>query len=144
MGQVSRMAVPVPETLILIGGHGRPVLSGEKMNIESIKYMLMVQDMDRALSFYTGVIGLEVGYQSDFWSELRLGDAIVALHGGGSADTEETGLIFQVDNIEAAVREIENGGGRVVSRPSDPPGEPIRLARVVDPEGNAFSLDQRK
>ena len=34
------------------------------MKVETVKYMLMVQDMDRALSFYTGVIGLKVGYQS--------------------------------------------------------------------------------
>ena len=114
------------------------------MNVESVKYMLMVQDMGRALTFYTGVIGLEVGYQSEFWSELKVGDAIVALHGGGAGETDETGLIFQVGDIDEAVREVENGGGQVVSGPSDPPGEPIRLARVADTEGNRFSLDQRR
>ena len=114
------------------------------MKVETVKYMLMVQDMDRALSFYTGVIGLKVGYQSEFWSELSFGDAVVALHGGGTGETEETGLIFQVDDIDAAVGEVEQGGGKIISGPSDPPGEPIRLARVLDPEGNAFSLDERK
>ena len=53
-------------------------------------------------------------------------------------------MIFQVDDIDAAVGEVEQGGGKIISGPSDPPGEPLRLARVLDPEGNAFSLDQRK
>ena len=98
--------------------------------------------MDRAVAFYRDVIGLEPRFSSPMWSELTFGDAIVALHGGGSAELRSTGLSFQVEDLSSAVREIERGGGRVTREPEDRSGEPTRLAGVVDTEGNAFALTQ--
>ena len=54
--------------------------------------MLMAQDMDQAIAFYTDVVGLEVKYRSPDWTELAYGDAVVALHGGGDGDFKGTGL----------------------------------------------------
>ena len=112
------------------------------MKVEGVTYMLMAQDMDRAVAFYRDVIGLEPRFSSPMWSELTFGDAIVAMHGGGSAELRSTGLSFQVEDLSSAVREIERGGGRVTREPEDRPGEPIRLAEVVDTEGNAFALTE--
>ena len=112
------------------------------MKVESVTYMLMAQDMDRAVAFYRDVIGLESKFSSPMWSELAFGDAIVALHGGGNDELRSTGLSFQVEDLDSAVREIERGGGRVTREPEDRSGEPIRLAEVVDTEGNAFALTQ--
>ena len=112
------------------------------MKVEGVTYMLMAQDMDRAVAFYRDVIGLELRFSSPMWSELTFGDAVVALHGGGSGEQNTTGLSFQVEDLNSAVREIERGGGRVTREPEDRPGEPIRLAEVVDTEGNAFSLTE--
>ena len=112
------------------------------MKVEGVTYMLMAQDMDRAVAFYRDVIGLEPRFSSPMWSELTFGGAIVAMHGGGSAELRSTGLSFQVENLSSAVREIERGGGRVTREPEDRPGEPIRLAEVVDTEGNAFALTE--
>ena len=112
------------------------------MKVEGVTYMLMAQDMDRAVAFYRDVIGLEPRFSSPMWSELTFGDAIVAMHGGGSTELRSTGLSFQVEDIDSAVREIERGGGRVTRGPEDRPGEPIRLAEVVDTEGNAFALTE--
>lgn len=113
-----------------------------KRMIRSIKFLLDAQDMERAVGFYRDALGLAVKVQSDGWSELAHGDAIVALHGGGSGAYHETGLSFTVDDIEAACREVTRHGGRMRSGPSDRPGEPIRLAEVTDPEGNGFMLSQ--
>jgi predicted enzyme related to lactoylglutathione lyase len=112
------------------------------MRIEKIKFMLMAQDMDRAVAFYRDVIGLEPGYVSPHWSELRFGDAIVALHGGGSGHFHETGLSFQVEDLDAAVAEVTAGGGTIRNPPESRPGEPIRLVELTDPEGNGFMLSQ--
>ena len=112
------------------------------MKVEGVTYMLMAQDMDRAVAFYRDVIGLEPRFSSPMWSELTFGDAIVALHGGGSAELRSTGLSFQVEDLKSAVREIERGGGRVTREPEDRPGEPIRLAEAVDTEGNSFALTE--
>ena len=112
------------------------------MRIESIKYMLMAQDMSRAIRFYRDVLGLEVKFESREWTELAFGDAIVALHGGGTGAYQKTGLSIQVKDIAAACKEIEAGGGRIATRPQARPGEPIKLAEVMDTEGNLFSLTQ--
>ena len=112
------------------------------MKVEAVKYMVMVQDMERGIAFYQNVIGLVVNSKSEMWTELGFGDAIIALHGGGSGDSGSTGLSFQVNDIEAACKEVVEGGGRVLSGPSDRPGEPIMLAELADTEGNRFMLRQ--
>ena len=78
--------------------------------------------------------------ESPSWSELAFGDATLALHishGGGSG---ATGLSFEVDDIEAACRAAERGGGRVVQAPQngDIPG--LTLADIADPDGNRIQL----
>lgn len=114
------------------------------MRVQAIKYMLMVEDMDRAVAFYRDVVGLELKYESSHWSELALGGAVVALHGGGGGEFTETGLNLQVDDIEDACRELVAGGGALVHGPQDPPNEPIRLAMLVDTEGNQIRLVEQK
>jgi predicted enzyme related to lactoylglutathione lyase len=112
------------------------------MRVEKTKFMLMAQDMDRAVTFYRDVIGMKPGYLSSHWSELHFGEAIVALHGGGGGELNVTGLSFQVDDVDAAVAEVAAGGGLIRFPPESRPGEPIRLAHVTDPEGNGFMLTQ--
>ena len=112
------------------------------MRIESLKYMLMVQDMDRAVAFYRDVVGLKVNSQSRMWSELAHGDAVVALHGGGNGDFNPTGLSVQVSDVESACAEIETGGGLIRKTPGTRPGEPIKLAELADPEGNGFMMSE--
>ena len=66
------------------------------MLIESVTYMLLAQDMGRAIAFYRDVLGLEVKFESREWTELVFGDAIIALHGGGTGAHHKTGLSIQV------------------------------------------------
>jgi hypothetical protein len=110
--------------------------------VTGVKYLLMVEDMNRAVEFYSKVFGLPIGYQSDHWSELHAGDAVVALHSGGSGQRADAGLSFAVDDIEAAVAAVSAAGGTVVRPPHAPEGEGILLADLVDPEGNGFMLSQ--
>ena len=113
------------------------------MDIRSIKYMLMVHDMERATAFYTGVLGFEAGYTSEMWTELARGGAGIALHGGADEGGErQTGVCISVGDLQEACREVAAGGGRVTQEPERRPGEPIMLARVADTEGNVLSLDQ--
>lgn len=112
------------------------------MKIRSVKCMLMAQDMDRAVAFWRDVVGLEVQLHTPHWSELRWSDAVVAIHGGGTGEGHASGLGLEVEDLERACREVEAGGGRVLSRPEDRPGEGLRLAGLVDTEGNAFALSQ--
>ena len=114
-------------------------------NLSEVKFILTVQDMDRAIKFYRDVLGLEVKSSSPHWSELVFNTAIIALHGGGSGAFCPTGLSFTVDDIEAAVRKIsDHGGCSVRSGPEDRGEEGIILAEVTDSEGNGFMLSQNK
>lgn len=112
------------------------------MRIEAVKTMLWVRDMDRAVAFYRDVIGLEARMVTPHWSELAWRDATIGLHGGGDASARDSGLSFQVQDLDGAVAEVVAGGGEVVRPAEDRPGEPIRLANLRDPEGNAFQLSQ--
>jgi predicted enzyme related to lactoylglutathione lyase len=114
----------------------------EPIHVELVKYMLMVEDMARATAFYRDVIGLEVQLESPMWTELTCGDAIVALHGGGTGAHTKTGLSFQVSDLVSACQTVAAAGGRIVMEPEARPGEPIMLARLIDTEGNEFDVTQ--
>ncbi len=114
------------------------------MEIQKVAFILMAQDMDRAVSFYKEVIGLELQVRhGSNWAELGCECAVVALHGGGSGEYRRTGLAFTVADVTAACEEVNRGGGSVVQYPQTRPGEGIILARLVDTEGNGFDLSQR-
>ena len=110
--------------------------------IQAVKFVLMVQDMDRARAFYRDVLGLREAMQSPLWSELAHGDAIVALHAGGSPGYRGTGLSFQVADIQAACDAAVAGGASLRRGPEHRPGDPVKLAELADPEGNGFLLSQ--
>ena len=111
------------------------------MTVTKAYFMLHVVDMDRAAAFYREGVGLDVRFVSPEWSELAWRDATVALHGGAtSTEQRVTGLGFEVDDLDAACKQVAAAGGTIVTAPRDRPGEPIRLADVADTEGNVFSL----
>lgn len=110
------------------------------MKVTKTYFMLMVADMDRAVRFYHDVFGLPIRMQSPDWSELGSADGVVALHGGAKREPRDTGLGFDVDDLEAACAAVTRGGGTVVRPPQTRPGEPIRLATVEDSEQNRLTL----
>lgn len=113
------------------------------MDVQKIYFMVMVQDMDRAVAFYNSVIGLDVKLHSRNWSELGNDDAVIALHSGGNGECRLTGLGFTVADVAAACEEVSASGGRIINPPEGRVGEGIILARVADPEGIGISLTQR-
>jgi predicted enzyme related to lactoylglutathione lyase len=98
--------------------------------------------MRRALDFYTNVLGLAVISKSDDWSELDCNGAVIGLHSGAKPGQRSTGLSFSVDDIDLACAQSIDGGATVLNGPFAPPGEPIRLAEMRDPEGNYFMFSQ--
>jgi predicted enzyme related to lactoylglutathione lyase len=119
-----------------------PAENNAWMKLTKVYMMLMVADMGRAVAFYRDTFGLQPTMQTPFWSELAFGDAVVALHSGGSGTGRETGLGLEVDDLDAACAAVRTNGGQVVREPQDRPEERIRLATMADTEGNQFSLGQ--
>ncbi len=112
------------------------------MEIERVMYLLLVQEMDRAVDFYTNVIGFQKRSASPGWSELAFGDFTLALHGGGSGEGKKTGLSFTVSDIESACEEVEAAGGKVIKKPYEGPVAGLRLATTADAEGNIMEFGQ--
>ena len=102
----------------------------------------MAQDMDRAVAFYRDTLGFVEDFASPYWSELRFGDAIIGLHGGGDGSRQKTGLSIQYEDAETAFSHVLANGGTAIQAPERREGEPIILSTVLDPEGNELMLTQ--
>lgn len=112
------------------------------MKPQAVKYVLIAQDMDRAVAFYRDTLGFVEDFSSPYWSELRFGDTILGLHGGGDGSLQQTGLSIQYEDVGMAYSMAIAAGGKVVSPPERREGEPIILSRITDPEGNEIMLTQ--
>jgi len=112
------------------------------MPVEKVKFMLLAQDMGRAVKFYTNVFGFQEGFVSEHWSELSFGDAVIAFHGGGDGAPNPTGLSVQVDDARATAAAIAVAGGTILEQPEQREGEPIKLGRFRDAEGNEVMLTE--
>ena len=108
------------------------------MKVRKSLYMLMVQDMERGVRFYGDVLGLDVKLHTPGWSELTLGDSTVALHAGGSGEQTRTGLSFEVDDIDDACRQVQDGGGSFSEGPSCGRRRASGSPTWQDTEGNVF------
>jgi catechol 2,3-dioxygenase-like lactoylglutathione lyase family enzyme len=107
-------------------------------------FSLEVGDMDRATGFYVAALGATVAFASPRWSSLHVAGVRLGLApvGHGAPDGRRTGLHFAVDDLAAACAAVERAGGRAVSPETEvAPG--VRIAEVVDTEGNLFTLTQR-
>jgi predicted enzyme related to lactoylglutathione lyase len=109
---------------------------------EKVKFMLMAVDMKRAVAFYRDVIGLEEVFVNDFWTELRHGDAIIALHGGHDGSRNPTGLSFQYEDVLVMAEKIAKAGAKILQSPQQREGEPILLGVFRDAEGNEVFITQ--
>src|SRR6476661_1446380 len=102
--------------------------------------MLMVAEMDRAVRFYADAFAATVALHTPYWSELVVAGATVALHPGRTGGDIDTGLGFEVDDLDAALETATILGGRLTESPKDRPDEGIRIAQLADSEGNIMSV----
>ncbi len=112
------------------------------MKPDAVKFLLMAEDMNRAVAFYRDVLGFEEGFVSEYWSELRFGDAILGIHGGGDCAPKKTGLSIQYKDVSDAFEIAIAGGATAVQKPEQREGEPIIIALIADTEGNHIGLTQ--
>ena len=110
-----------------------------------------VRDMERACAFYREVLGLTdfgtPGSGSPGWNTFHCEGLIVALHilpAGESAEgpMPHAGLNLEVDDLDAALAELQAAGGELRALHEAGGGVPVRVAEVTDPDGNGFELRQ--
>ena len=101
-----------------------------------------VDDMTRMTSFYRDVLGLRPDVVSEWWTTFPTGGATLALHGGGRIGTHNVRFNFAVDDVDAARAALGVHGVELTEI-----REPIAGVRVcdgTDPEGNVFTLEERR
>jgi len=122
------------------------------LNHARVTAMLPVKDLTRARSFYEKQLGLEpAGLKPDGKFVYRCGGTELALFPRpGGTKAEHTAVSFKVDDIRAAIRELEGRG--VSFADYDLPGlktvEHVcvlgseKAAWFQDPEGNILCLHE--
>jgi catechol 2,3-dioxygenase-like lactoylglutathione lyase family enzyme len=116
--------------------------------------VLVVEDVDRSLTFYVDVLGLTLGHRSGPYAQLDTGVTRVALYDRAAmgetlgralhapaADAPGFELGFKVEDCDAAFAELVSRGAAPAVEPEDRAwGQ--RTAYVRDPDGHLVELAQ--
>ena len=127
----------------------------ETMKLTAPDYViLIVEDLDRALEFYTGVLGLKLGHRSGDYEQFDTGVTRLALYTRNamaktlgmslerpSSNAPGLEIGFKVDNVNAVVNQLVTRGASLAVAPMDRFwGQ--RTAYVRDPDGHLIELAQ--
>lgn len=114
---------------------------------------LLVENYDACFRFYRDVMKLEViwGDETGEYAEFRAGDgSLIALNtletmadiiGSSNSNADNAVLIFHVDDLESAVRDLKDRGAHFVTEIQDRPSWGIRTAHLRDPALNLLELN---
>ncbi|MEU1736619.1 VOC family protein [Streptosporangium sp. NPDC020145] len=102
--------------------------------------LVPVEDMDGAIAFYSGALGLAVRFRDgDRFAALDGGGVTVALVGAAERVAGDvTAPSYRVADVALAVRELTGAGAEVVQEPERGPHEVRAVLR--DPSGNVLVL----
>ncbi|HWN81636.1 MAG TPA: VOC family protein [Candidatus Udaeobacter sp.] len=109
---------------------------------------IMVRDFERAIHFYTEVLGLDLLYRAgDEWAEVRTDGLTLGLHlwrGHGPAPGAASGISIGlgVRSIEPAIAELKQRGIEFRGQVQD--NDNVKLAFFGDPDGNPLYLCEVK
>ncbi len=112
-------------------------------------YGYPVTELKRARAFYEGVLGLTrarlFGNEEQGWMEYDIGPATLSV-GNMAPDWRPSAdggsIALEVEDIHGAVAEVKAAGHTVSFGPMET--EVCFLAGILDPDGNALTLHQRK
>jgi glyoxylase I family protein len=100
------------------------------------------RDLDRAVAFYTDVVGFTLAHRSGGdWAELEAGPVRFALHGvAEDADTPGSGtVVLRVEDLDAARMKLEGRGVVFDAFVGEVEGF-ARFATFRDPDANPVQL----
>ena len=98
------------------------------------------RDLDRAVAFYTDVVGLSlVRREGDEWAELDAGGVRFALHGTDDDVPTSGTVVFRVADLDGSRWALEQRGALFDAYVGDVEGF-ARFATFRDPDGNPVQL----
>jgi catechol 2,3-dioxygenase-like lactoylglutathione lyase family enzyme len=99
------------------------------------------RDLDRAVAFYTGVLGLTLTRRAGGeWAEFDAGPVRLALHGTDDAEVPPGGtVVFRVDDLDEARWSLQQRGVVFDGHEAEVPGV-ARFTTFHDPDGNPIQL----
>ena len=98
-----------------------------------------VGNMDEAVRFHSGTLGLKLRFQSPEWSEFETGGTTLALHMASPANPAGTcQLGFRVPDVVAFYAASTASGVKGVQPPTDLHGS--KIAKLRDSDGAEFSV----
>ena len=103
----------------------------------------MVSDMDAAVDFYTGKLGLNLKKRyGEHYAEIEAPGLLIGLHpdSGETKIGDNLSIGFGVEDFDGAREDLEIKG---ISFRVEQDG-PIRLAHFADPDGNQLYLAEMK
>ena len=125
------------------------------MEFTGVDYIvLVVDDLDRSLAFYTGLLGIPLGHRSGPYAQLATGRTRLSLFERGAMsealhmplrrpaeDAPAFEIGFKVANVDVAYVELVGRGAEVAVPPTTRPwGQ--RTAYLRDPDGHLVELAQ--
>jgi predicted enzyme related to lactoylglutathione lyase len=101
---------------------------------------LPVRDVAPARAFYEQVFGWSLTEFGSTYAATMGGDTDIGLQGDAAEASKAPLPVIEVDDLEAALRAVEDGGG-TISRPifGFPGG---RRFHAIDPSGNEIALSK--
>jgi lactoylglutathione lyase len=121
------------------------------------QYRLLVRDFPACFRFYKDVLGLPLGYGSpeEVYADFKLdeqqtlalfkrelmAEVVGKQAAPAQADAQDAALVvFEVDNLDDAVKALSAKGVTFVSQPTDRPEWGMRTAHFRDPDGNLLEI----
>jgi predicted enzyme related to lactoylglutathione lyase len=105
-----------------------------------------ITDVARARGFYEKLLGLKIGFQTEFspgkwWIEYDVAGQALAVSNAMPGATASS-LTLEVVDLNAALAEVRAAGVEIAFDVTEFP--PCRLFGIKDPDGNQIGLHQRK
>ncbi len=97
-----------------------------------------VQNLERAERWWNEQLGFQVKARGDGWLDIDVHTCVLRLSKVRRVEHPVT-VRLQVENVESAVAELKEGGGRVQYEPLRTAQQEL-LAAVLDPEGHTLLL----
>lgn len=121
----------------------------------AVHVRLLVADLEACVRFYRDTLGLEQTLDAGVYAEFRAGDVVFGVYrrdlmaevvgSAGKPALEESqdsvALIFAVDDVDAAYRQLQAQGVTFVVGPTDREAWVLRTAHFRDPDGNLIEIN---